>query len=156
MSHNPHTKKNKEKQDDETYLVILWIAPGGGERTPCRFTIVVLLSSIFDLRFSWNVIDEVASLSRKSGESDHDFFYHLALVRQSCSHGQRFLSMTTAKIQIFHVYWSTKNYTTKLTVKYPFAHDHGQIFGRRSMVFQIYAIVIGRCDGQKIWAWQTT
>ena len=29
------------------------------------------------------------------------------------------------------------------------AHDHGQIFGRRSMVFRIDAIVISRCDGQK-------
>lgn len=69
-------------------------------------------------------------------------FHHLANVRQSCSHGQRFLSM--AKIEIFHVYWAIQNYTTKLTVKYPFAHDPGQIFGRRSMVFRIYAIVISR------------
>ena len=74
-------------------------------------------------------------------EGDHDFFLPF---------GARPAVMFSWATIFEHVYWSTQNYTTKLTVKYPFAHDHGQIFGRTSMVFQIYAIVIGRCDGQKI------
>ena len=115
-------------------------------RCSCRSSIFVLAEMLLMKLPAYRVNQGKG----RGWEDDHDFFYRLALVRQSCSHGQRFLSMTTAKIQIFHVYWSTQNYTTKLTVKWPFAHDHDQIFGRRSMVFQIYAIVIGRCDGKKI------